>query len=204
MNAPAKPWDARLAATLVRPLCHTPVSPNVLTTVRLAVGLLGAYVFATGRHPNLAAAIIVLSNFLDHTDGELARMSGKTSRFGHLYDLASDAVVTIGLFACIGIGLTQALGDGAIVMGMVAGLAVAGIFHLRYLIEDAHGKVATAQPRLAGFEAEDILYLLPLVTLADGLPLFLKAAAIGAPIAFLIVLAQFAALRRRPGPGASA
>lgn len=202
MNAPVKPWDARLAAALVRPLCRTSVSPNVLTTVRLAVGLFGAALFATGRHPNLAATVIVLSNFLDHTDGELARMSGRTSRFGHLYDLASDALVTVGLFACIGIGLTQSLGDGAIMLGTVAGLAVAGIFHLRYLIEDTHGKVATAQPRIAGFEAEDILYLLPLVTLTDALPLFLRAAAFGAPVAFLVVLGQFALLRRRAGTSA--
>ena len=40
---------------------------------------------------NLGALLLVLSNFLDHTDGELARISGKTSRVGHLYDLASDA-----------------------------------------------------------------------------------------------------------------
>ena len=37
-------------------------------------------------------------NFHDHTDGELARIGGKTSRIGHLYDLASDAAVTILLF----------------------------------------------------------------------------------------------------------
>lgn len=193
----AKPWDARLAAALVRPLRDTPVSPNVLTTIRLLVGVYGAYLFATGRAPNPAAGVIVLSNFLDHTDGELARMSGKTSRFGHNYDLLSDAGVTIGLFVCIGWGLQGALGEIAILMGTVAGLAVAGIFHLRNLIENAHGKVATAQPRIGGFEAEDILYLLPLVTLSNGLPLFLKAAAIGAPIAFGIVVTQYAALRRR-------
>lgn len=192
-----KPWDARLAAALVRPLRDTPISPNVLTTVRLLVGICGAWLFATGDAPNLAACVIVLSNFLDHTDGELARMSGKSSRFGHNYDLASDAGVTIGLFACIGWGLRAPHGDAAVTMGVIAGLAVAGIFHLRNLIESAHGKVATAQPRFAGFEAEDILYLLPLVTWFDALPLFLQAASIGAPLAFCIVLAQYVVLRRR-------
>ena len=197
MSTLAKPWDARLAAALVRPLVNTGVSPNVLTTVRLLVGVIGTALFATGRHPNLAAFTIVFSNFLDHTDGELARMSGRSSRFGHFYDLASDALITVALFACIGVGLAGSLGASAIVSGTVAGLAVAGIFHLRNLIENAHGKVATAQPRLAGFEAEDILYLLPLVTVFDGLPLFLRAASIGAPIAFFIVLAQYLAYRRQ-------
>ena len=51
-----------------------------------------------------------MSNFLDHTDGELARMSGKSSRLGHLYDLASDAAVTILLFMAIGIGVGTSAG----------------------------------------------------------------------------------------------
>lgn len=193
----SKPWDARLAAALVRPLCRTSVSPNVLTTVRLLVGLYGALLFAGGESPNAAALVIVLSNFLDHTDGELARMSGRSSRFGHNYDLASDALVTVGLFFCIGWGLRESLGQAAALMGLAAGLAVAGIFHLRNLIENAHGKQATAQPRFAGFEAEDVLYLLPLVTVLDGLPAFLRAASVGAPLAFLIVLAQYLRLRAR-------
>ncbi len=193
-----KPWDAQLAAALVKPLCATRISPNVLTTVRLLVGLAGCYFFARGTTPNLAACIIVLSNFLDHTDGELARMSGKSSRFGHQYDLASDALITVGMFVCIGWGLQESMGKSAIAMGTAAGIAVAGIFHLRNIIENAHGKTATKQPRFAGFEAEDILYLLPLVTFSGALAGFLHAAAVGAPLAFLIVLVQFILLRRVP------
>jgi hypothetical protein len=38
-------------------------------------------------------------------DARLARISGKTSRIGHVYDLASDAAVTILLFVAIGVGV---------------------------------------------------------------------------------------------------
>src|SRR5271154_4372596 len=88
-----RPWDARLARLLVEPLKDTRVTPNHLTTVRLAVGLAAAAAFLPGTYgwSNVAALLLVLSNFLDHTDGELARISGKSSRIGHLYDLASDA-----------------------------------------------------------------------------------------------------------------
>ena len=89
----AKPWDVQLARWLIRPLVDSWVHPNLLTTVRLGVGVGGAALFATGSAFNLGAVLIVLSNFLDHTDGELARLSGKTSRFGHVYDLFSDALV---------------------------------------------------------------------------------------------------------------
>src|ERR1700760_4140887 len=102
-----RPWDARLARRLVAPLKDTWVTPNQLTTVRLLVGLCAAAAFIPGSYQwsNVAALLMVLSNFLDHTDGELARMSGKTSRFGHLYDLASDAAVTIFVFVAAGIGV---------------------------------------------------------------------------------------------------
>lgn len=199
MNIPAnKPYDARLAAWLVTPLIDTAVTPNHLTFVRFVVGSAGAVMFALGDHPLAAALLVILSNFLDHTDGELARMSGKTSRFGHYFDLASDALVTVGMFVGIGIGLIDTLGARAAWMGGAAGLAVAGIFHLRNIIETRHGKVATKQPRFAGFEAEDVLYLVPVVTLLGGLQAFLQAAAIGAPLAFVIVLVQYFVIERRP------
>lgn len=187
----AKPWDARAAALLVRPFIDTRLHPNALTTLRLLVGLAGAWLFASGSQFNLAALCIVLSNFLDHTDGELARMSGKMSVFGHRYDLFSDALVTVGLFAGLGIGLRATLGDAATIYGFVAGIAVAGIFQLRHVIESQHGKAAVKQASFAGFETEDVLYLIPFVTLSGQEVGFLYAAAIGAPIALIVVALQF-------------
>ena len=63
-------------------------------------------------------------------------------------------------------------------------------------MENEYGKAATKQPQFSGFDAEDILYLLPLVTWANGLESFLLAAAIGAPIALSVVAGQYFALRR--------
>ena len=188
-----KPWDARAAAWLIRPFIGSSVvMPNHFTALRLAVGLAGAWFFASGTHATLASWLIVLSNFLDHTDGELARLGGKSSRFGHFFDLASDALVTIGMFLGIGIGLSHsALGHWASAMGLLAGLAVALIFQLRNQMENAHGKTVTQQPQWAGFEAEDVLYLIPLVTLSGGLEWFLYAAAIGAPVASMIVFRDY-------------
>ena len=196
-----KPWDARAAAWLIQPFIASPrVMPNHFTALRLVVGVAGAWCFALGTAPNLAALLIVLSNFLDHTDGELARLGGKGSRFGHYFDLAADAVVTVGMFAGIGIGLSRGeLGGAAVVMGAVAGCAVALIFHLRNRLENQHGKDATRQPRWAGFELEDVLYLLPLVTLSDGLGWFLPAAAVGAPLAATLVAVQYLGVVRGSG-----
>ncbi len=180
-------WDARLARRLVTPLLGTWVRPNHLTTVRLTVGLAGAAALAGGGWgaANLGALLVVLSNFFDHTDGELARISGLSSRLGHVYDLASDALITVLLFTCMGVGLALR-GESAVPepawLGFVAGAAVALIFYLRMRIEAIEGKAGTEQPFMAGFEAEDVLYLLPLVTLTDEIAPFLFASAIGAPL----------------------
>jgi archaetidylinositol phosphate synthase len=208
-SAPAVPraWDARLARRLVTPLKQSWVTPNHLTTVRLAVGLGAAWAFTYGTYgwSNLAALLLILSNFLDHTDGELARISGKSSRVGHVYDLVSDALVTILLFIAIGVGV--GLGEGAdlpvpsALLGALAGSAIALIFLLRMRIEDMLGKTGTKQAAIGGFETEDILYLLPLVTLCNGLTRFLVAAAIGAPLfAIWVVIDYFRTLRSSARP----
>jgi len=213
-SAVQRPWDARLARWLVTPLKDTPVRPNHLTTVRLGFGVAAAAAFTQGSYGwmNLGALLLVLSNFLDHTDGELARISGKTSRVGHLYDLASDAAVTILLFMAMGVGVGRdALPDwlhvGPLLLGTAAGVAIALIFFLRMRIEELAGKAASRQASVGGFETEDVLYLLPLVTLCNGTTPFLIAAAVGAPLFAVWVVFDYRRVVRRvhalPGTGAA-
>jgi phosphatidylglycerophosphate synthase len=206
-----RPWDARLARRLVLPLKDSWVTPNHLTTVRLALGVAAAYAFTLGTYAgsNLGALLLALSNFLDHGDGELARISGKSTRLGHLYDLTSDALVTVLLFVAIGIGVGIAdpvegllLGIAPAALGFVAGVAVAIIFALRMLIETMAGKAGTRQRMLAGFETEDVLYLLPLVTLCNETTSFLKMASVGAPLFVIWVAIDYRRARSRKRPDA--
>ena len=197
------PWDARLARRLVAPLKDSWLTPNHLTTVRLGVGLAAAAAFLPGSYAwsNVAALLLILSNFLDHTDGELARMSGKTSRVGHIYDLASDAAVTILLFIAIGVGVearaVPAEQFPPAALGLIAGCAVALIFFLRMRIEDVGGKTASQQGTFGGFETEDVLYLLPLVTLANATTPFLTAAALCAPLFAVWVVIDYLRVLRQ-------
>ena len=198
-----RPWDARLARSMVTPLAHTWVHPNHLTTLRLAVGLAAAVAFTRGTYlaSNVGALLWVLSSVLDHADGELARMTGTSSRFGHLYDLASDAAVTVLLFIAIGIGagaqIATPLGLAPAALGAIAGIAVALIFTVRLRVEELMGKSATRQALIAGFQTEDVLYLLPLVTLCGVLAPFLLAASLGAPLFAMWVLIDYWRVMRR-------
>jgi phosphatidylglycerophosphate synthase len=191
---------------LVAALQGRAVTPNHLTTLRLAVGLGAAACFVPGVYAwsNLGALLLIISNFLDHADGELARMSGKMTQFGHRYDLVSDAVVTILLFIAIGIGVEAKhdfpRGVPPAVLGAIAGSAVALIFYLRMRIEAAAGKSATRQTSFGGFETEDVLYLMPLVTLSDALTPLLIAAAICAPLYLTWVLFDHQRVMRERQP----
>jgi phosphatidylglycerophosphate synthase len=192
----AKPWDAKLAYLLVRPLQNTWVTPNHLTTLRLVAGL-AASASVAFLDANLGAALFVLSGFIDHTDGELARLTGKYSKFGHQYDLISDAIVLLSLFLSIGYAaISSQLGMWAILLSVIASLSVSAIFYLMNEMELRLGKEQAGQPSFGGFEAEDILYLFPLVTLSNNLVLFLIAAAIGSPLFAIWVIWQYLASYR--------
>ena len=203
----AGPWDARLARWLVAPLRGTPVTPNHLTTLRLVTGLGAAAAFWCGtyRWSNVAAALLVISNILAHADGEFARLTGASSRWGHIYDLASDAVVTTLLFIAIGAGVETwppyLSGLPPMLLGAVAGSTIAYIFYVRMRIEALAGKAATQQASAAGFETEDILYLIPLITWAHGLVALLVAASLFAPLYAIWVIVEYRRVLKSLGTG---
>ncbi len=151
----------------------------------MVVGLAAAALYATGVTTllHVAALLWVVSAVLDHADGELARMAGKSTAWGASYDRASDLVVRLALFTGMGVGLRGgSLGDAAPVLGLSAGLAIVVIFALRGAIIRRRGHEAVAQPAVAGFELEDVLYLIAPLTWFGGLEPFLAAAGIGAPL----------------------
>ncbi|MEW2546328.1 CDP-alcohol phosphatidyltransferase family protein [Streptomyces sp. NPDC047002] len=196
---PPRFWDARLARWLVRPLARTAVRPNHITTLRLALGLGAAwYAAGTGWWAQAAGAwLFALSNVIDHADGELARMTGRTSRAGHLYDIAVDCLVHVVFLAALGVGQRDVFGTAAAaVLGAVAGVCVGFIFLVRLLMTERAGKAGAPLPSLGGFDAEDVLYVLPFVALAHGLGVFLVLAAAGSAPSLVVTLVAWARLRR--------
>jgi phosphatidylglycerophosphate synthase len=187
------PLDQRLARTLVRPLVHTAVTPNHVTTLRLLLGLGACASYAMGGALwfVIGSIMFLLSTLLDHADGELARLTGKTSRLGHLYDLAADLLVHVLLFVAIGIGLRHTwLGEFALALGLVSGFVIGGLFYVCQTLERRLGKKQAGLPRLAGFDAEDALYVVAPITWIGGLEVLLIVAVIGAPLSLAWLLWQ--------------
>ena len=184
-------WIHRIARLGVRPLVETSVAPNHITTVRLVTGLAAACALAIPEGPwkHIGAGLFVASMVLDRADGELARLSGKTSAWGHKYDLISDAVCNGLAFVGLGIGLMQSdLGPWAAALGCVAGLAVAAVLWLVVWAEDLAGERAAEIGSFAGFDPDDAILAVPIGIWLGFDYWLLIAAAIGAPIFALIMI----------------
>ena len=191
-------WLHRLALPGARLLAHTPVTPNQVTTARLVLGLTATGLFALGPAWNVAAGLTYLASMiLDRMDGVLARLTGRSTPWGHKYDLAVDAVCDAVVFMGIGWGLRDGpLGEGAVWMGMVAGLAVAAVFWLVFRMEAIAGARSAELGSMAGFDPDDGLLAVPLAAFLDWTQPLLIAAAAVAPLFTAFMFWKF-----RAGPG---
>lgn len=197
------PYDQRLARFLVRPLAGSSVTPNQLTTLTLIVALLGAGLLAHGD-ADLAgwgAGLFILARFLDHFDGELARMNKASSKFGYYYDYVAGALSYAALFLGMGIGHRYGvIGAWSLVLGG-AGAAAALISMVLNLgidkVQDFAEGESIGYPALYGFELEDGIYLIAPITWLGWLEPFFIAAGIGAVVYTLWTLATLRRLKRR-------
>jgi archaetidylinositol phosphate synthase len=193
-----KPWDSRLALALVRPLRDTRVHPNHVTTAALVTGIAaaGLYAMATPRAADAGAACWLLASILDHADGELARLTGKVTAFGHRYDRAADLIVKLALFAGMGASLRHGpLQHWGLPLGLLGGAPLLAIFLTRGAMARRRGLGAFRQPVLGGFEIEDILYAITPLTWLGWVGPFLVAVAIGTPLFALWCTWKYARLR---------
>ena len=178
-------WIHRGVRILVRPLAKTPVTPNQITTLRLLTGIGAAAAFAVGEifWQNVGGVIFVLSLVLDRADGELARLGGKSSLWGHRFDLISDGLANGLVFVGIGVGLRESvLAYWALPMGVLAGGAVSAVLWLVVRVESSQGLRALELPPAGGFDADDAMLAVPIAVWLGGAVPLLIAAAIGAPV----------------------
>jgi phosphatidylglycerophosphate synthase len=142
-------WTSRwlnrpVSLFLSRWLVKTPILPNQLSAVILAVGLLGAALAASGGYwATLAGAFLFhAQSVLDGCDGEISRVSYRGSLLGEWLDTIGDDVTNYAFFGGAAWGLYQTsgsavyLGAGAVAVG--AGILASGIEY-RYLVSIGSG-----------------------------------------------------------------
>ena len=114
-RAAAKPLDGVVSRRLNRPLSRRisalllrlHVSPTSASVATFALGLVAAALVAVGAV--LPAALVIgglfvqLASVVDGCDGEIARVTLRTSRFGALLDTLLDRIVDVALLAALAI-----------------------------------------------------------------------------------------------------
>jgi phosphatidylglycerophosphate synthase len=193
-------YDARLAEYVVRPLVNSPISPNMLTVFGMLVGLTSCWLFSRGDPvlANWGGLCFMFGVFMDHVDGAHARSSGKTSTFGHYLDHIGAATTYCAGFIGIGLGAGSELTGGwGPWLGLITAISITIIFSVRLRTEIQHGAEAVEQTPLAGFEVEDILYLVGPVAWLGWLDGFILAAGIGTPIFLIWILFDTWRISRR-------
>ncbi|MBW2095812.1 MAG: CDP-alcohol phosphatidyltransferase family protein [Deltaproteobacteria bacterium] len=125
------------------------VHPNILSLLGLVLSGVAAVLYGTGNF-FWAAWIVVLAGTCDVLDGQLARITGKTSRFGAFFDSTLDRFSEILLF----LGLAWYFSGGHLVFVVVGGdtsgirspvavlfivLAIGGSFMVSYTRARAEG-----------------------------------------------------------------
>ena len=90
----------RIIDAIVRWLAHGHISPNVLTVIGVSLNVGCGLLFGLGEF-FFAGITLVVANLFDMLDGQVARLSGRVTRFGGFLDSSldrlSDMVVFVGL-----------------------------------------------------------------------------------------------------------
>lgn len=105
-------WRERLARWFDAPARACPLSPNAVTVLALLINAAAAAcMYFGGRRPSLflvSVALLTVGGLADAFDGVVARVQGKTSRYGdfldHVADRLSDTVVAAGWMLGSGVG----------------------------------------------------------------------------------------------------
>lgn len=84
-------WWPRPARYAVRWCARLGIAPNTVTTVGFVLMLLAGYLFAIGQFA-LGLLPAWLMTYLDTVDGKLARVTVRSSQFGHLFDHGMDII----------------------------------------------------------------------------------------------------------------
>ena len=132
-----------LAHPLVLVLARLQVPPPLVVAAAGVAGLTAA--IEVGRGSFIAAALVVqVKTLLDNADGQLARLTGRTSAFGRYLDSEVDLLVNAGLFAALG------WTTGQPALALLAFLALTSVLSLNFNVERLAHVTAVAEPEPEG------------------------------------------------------
>ena len=202
---------------LSRRLAPMGITPNQMTFVCMLIGLIGAPFFlsADPLFQAIGGLLFVAHSVTDGCDGELARLTYTESRFGGLFDFASDNLVHVCVFGCMAWGWHINTGSpwplyfgvGALVGTIGSATAV---YWLTMRKKSGSGPLYTSvstsednkklSKMLDDLSRRDFIYLVFAMSVFGQAHWFVAMTGIGAPI-FLILVIVLAVKNASPSQG---
>ncbi len=96
----ARLWGSQIIQPVARFLSRLGFTPNAVTVLGFALCAAVAAVLATGRL-QLAGALLIVTLAFDAVDGTMARMQGRTTRFGAFLDSTLDRWTELFLYGAL-------------------------------------------------------------------------------------------------------
>jgi 1L-myo-inositol 1-phosphate cytidylyltransferase / CDP-L-myo-inositol myo-inositolphosphotransferase len=95
----------RCSRWLTRLLILAPVTPNQVSLASLAVGCAAIWCFWRATAASAVAGVVLyaLASIVDHSDGEVARLTFQESAFGAHLDWAIDTIIHAGMVLAMGV-----------------------------------------------------------------------------------------------------
>ena len=186
-------FERRISLAVTRRLVWTPITPNAMTLVSLAVGLSSAPFFLSAQPAwqLIGALVFLIHSILDGCDGELARLKFLESSRGAMLDFWGDNVVHVMVFGCMAVGWSLAT-DSA--LPLLLGVAAIGAVAVATAVLSGTG----LQPQPPGSKAtarvvdalanRDFIYLVLVLSTAGRAWWFVAVVATGTPIFVLAAL----------------
>ncbi len=186
-------FNRNISSRITRLLVRTPVTPNLITLTGLGFGIAAGWNMAGGTRWDLlaGAALLHLAFILDNCDGELARLTGRASRFGKRLDMTCDLLVDFALWTGLGFGAWAQNGHHAWALAGLAAAAGSVINFCMVIYERRNGHSTSGHMR--GQMADDVRnstshsILETLCHNGDVIALVWILSALGSPALFLIM-----------------
>ncbi|GAB4252828.1 MAG: hypothetical protein Kow0027_17740 [Saprospiraceae bacterium] len=126
-------------------LANWGLHPNWLTTITLVLSLVGAWFAGTANYPLivLGAFLFQVASILDGSDGELARLTLRTSRFGEWYAELAGHFRYFFFFGALGVSAWKATGSKVYLFALII-LAALGIYMLGQMMAFGMARERTA------------------------------------------------------------
>jgi phosphatidylglycerophosphate synthase len=185
--------NRKLSRWFSRWFVRMPLTPNQVTLMAWAIGLLAALCFAQGSWVSgvLGALMLQWSSVIDCCDGEVARLKFLESTSGYYLDITCDNIVHVAVFVGIAWAGYQELGQTHVLL--LGGLAAFGtLMGFITVLATRHGRARQASAALDrlidALANRDFSLILVLCALTGTLQWFLWALAIGVNLFWLIAL----------------